>query len=376
MLQPERVPWPSPWPTQSQLRLLQTLFGPDERALEHYAGWRAAVDLERDLDSASYRLLPMLDARLRALGVSDDFSGRYKGVHRKAWVDNSLLFGDVAEVLIALTQAGIMPALSKGAPLAMLHYRSHALRPMSDVDIVVREQDLARAEAIIASVPGWRRMGARQREIARRYHHSINFDGRKGGIDLHWHFLFEARAAAVDDWFWKGARRFDFHGVEMLCPAPTALLLTVIVHGLRSNPASPIRWVADAITILRADPAAIDWKELRAFARKHRLGHRLGLGLHYLRAHFDVPIPAEIPERLLAKRQSLVERIENTMYLGDPSAFLGSKRRLLWRGFVQYLPVLKARTGAGLLLRLPARLPHFLRYVLVMYRQRRNASHA
>jgi hypothetical protein len=174
----------------------------------------------------------------------------------------------------------------------------------------------------------------------------------------------------------KGAQRFEFHGVDVLCPAPTALLLTVIVHGLRSNPASPIRWVADAIAILRADPAAIDWKELRVFARRHRLGHRLGLGLDYLRTHFDVPIPAEVPERLLAKRQSVIERIENTIYLGDPSAFLGSRRRLLWRGFVQYLPVLKARTGAGLLLRLPARLPHFVRYVLVMYRQRRSASHA
>lgn len=368
--------WCTPWPTIEQGYLLQALFGPQADALDRYKAWRGATDLDGAVDFATYRLLSLLEARLRALGFEDDFTGRLKGIYRRAWFENNLMFQEVAEVVRRLGDAGIETMLLKGAPLAMLYYPEHAARPMSDIDLVVHEPDVARAAAIIAAMPGWDRKGRGEPDMDRLYKHSIAFAGDRKEIDLHWYFLREARSAAADRWLWRGALPFDFRGAATLRPSPTALLLSVIVHGIRCNPVSPVRWIADAVQVLRRDPGGIDWDDVVAFARRQRLSRRLGLGLRYLRDNFALPIPPEVPERLLAARVGVVERIENGLYLADPGAYSESRPARLSRMIANYVTVVGARTGLGLAARLTVSGPHFWRYRRDMRLHYRQASAA
>lgn len=303
----------SPWPTRPQSDLLQTIFGPDERVAESYAAWRSAVDLDVGLDAGSYRLLPLLDYRLRGLGLDDAITGRLRGIYRRSWIDNHLLFARVGELLNRLADAKIETMLLKGAPLALVYYPRPECRPMGDIDVLVHERDASRAERLISDA-GWPRMLPRAR-LERLQMHAVSLSNGAQEIDLHWRGLFETRTAASVRWFWEGAVPFQFGEVGSLRPRTTVLLLSVIVHGLRANPVPPVRWVADAMTILRHEAEAIDWDDLTSFAIRQRLGWRTGLGLDYLRKQFAAPIPAEIPARLLVAGQGIFERAENTIYL-------------------------------------------------------------
>ena len=365
-----RADWHTPWPTPTQTHLLHAVIDDRALALEGYRSWRRETDLTGTIDYATYRLLPLLQNRLRAFGVSDDFSGRCKGVYRRSWFENNLLFVRVAKVIEQLSVLGIPTMLLKGAPLAMIYYPEPATRPMSDIDLAVRAADADRAMSAVAKMPEWRRRTAVAPDLERLYKHSATFVGERMQLDLHWHCLWETRTTAANAWFWDNATPFDFQGVATLRPSATALLFSIVVHGMRCNPASPVRWVADAARILQHDAEPIDWDDLIAFATCQRLTNRLGLGLDYLRRRFGLPIPKAVPGALLGRRQSTIERLESSLYLAEPSAYNESFGQRLRRLAANLVSATDARTGYELiraLLKDPMRFPRMRRDMLRHY---------
>ncbi len=150
------------------------------------------------------------------------------------------------------------------------------------------------------------------------YRHSLTVRSAAGrDADLHWHCLFETVDEAADDWFWRGARPFDFNGVLTRQPAPEALLPQVILHGLRVNADPPLRWITDSVAIIRKGRDTLDWEALVAFAREHRVTHRLWLGLHRVAERHGAAAPTAVLDALRSHPRSLVERLENSACL-DP----------------------------------------------------------
>ena len=94
------------------------------------------------------------------------------------------------------------------------------------------------------------------------------------------------------------------------------MLLNIVVHGVRSNVEPPVRWIVDAATVIRASPHDLDWVELVRFAKAQKLCHRLALGLSYLVDAYDIKVPEPVTRELTAAGLSLIERIENIVYLG------------------------------------------------------------
>ncbi|HWE46912.1 MAG TPA: nucleotidyltransferase family protein [Caulobacteraceae bacterium] len=311
------------WPTPEQALLLDAALGPDTEVADRFRAWRVAADLDARFDWGTFRLLPLVYDRLRALGVEDSLMLRMKGVYRMAWVETQALFAEVAPVIAALETAGVETMMLKGVPLALSVYRTPAARPMRDVDIAVRCADADRAIAVIESL-GW----ALERPITsgdRAYLQAITLRSPAGReLDLHWRCLYEAGSDRADAWFWDRAQPFDFQGVATRRPAPDAMVVQLILHGLKANPEPPIRWIADVMAVLRHE-AAFDWEALVAFAERERVTHRLGLGLDYLATHHAASIPPGVLERLTARKPSLAERIEN-------SSVLDTERDRSWFG--------------------------------------------
>ena len=54
----------------------------------------------------------------------------------------------------------------------------------------------------------------------------------------------------------------------------------------------------DALVILQASPAEIDWERLRRRAAETRVAPHLHVALAYLRESFSIPIPASVVESL------------------------------------------------------------------------------
>lgn len=315
-----RRPLASPFPTVAQAQVLTAIFAPEAEARGAFRDWRSGLDLEGPFDAEVFRLLPGLYLRLAELGIEDGLMPRLKGVYRQAWVRNAQLFHDTGKALGALASAGIPTLVLKGAPLALASYAKPGARPMDDVDVAVPESR-AREAIRILQAEGWTSPHA---DLDARSVHAMPFRNARGnGLDLHWYVLKETSGKPGEARFWDTSRAFEFNGVSTRMVDPPLALVHVLVHGLRTNPAPPVRWVADVLTLLRHHPD-LDWLSLVDFARAIRVTQRTHLGLAFVRQRFDAPVPPEALEALAASRPDPVERTETAAVLFETRGLAGN----------------------------------------------------
>lgn len=309
------------WPSDEQRLLLEAALLEGDRAVAAFRAWRNTVRLEAEFSRGSFRLLPLVYHSMLRLGVDDPLMGRLKGVYRRSWYETHQLFHRAQPVVTRLAAAGIDVMLIKGAPLALSYYRNLALRPMSDLDVAVPQDRLHDALGVLKDL-GWRLAREPDADMV-RFRHAVQCFGADGGeLDLHWRTMFEISDKGGDASFWATAEPLDFMGTRIRQPDPTHALLLVVVHGVRWNPETPVRWIPDALAILRTRAADLDWNRLLELAATHRVTFRLGLGLSYLAESFGALVPRFVLERIRAADQSLLERFENSVVLRDNGSSL------------------------------------------------------
>jgi hypothetical protein len=123
--------------------------------------------------------------------------------------------------------------------------------------------------------------------------------------------LAECCQADADDNFWAAAEPLVIEGVptRSLCAADQ--LLHTCTHGVRWNYIPPIRWIADAVTIVRAHPN-LDWDRLVWQAQQRHLVLPLREALGYLTREMAVTIPQVTLTRLRAIPVTAAARREYT----------------------------------------------------------------
>lgn len=351
------VPAGGLWPSPEQKLLLRAALLDGEPALAAFRAWRAGLDLAGAFERETLRLLPLAYDNLARLGCRDPLMGRLKGVYRRAWCENQRLLAKLRPVLAALHGAGIEVALLKGAALVPDYYRSPGLRPMVDLDLAVRRAALDRARAILTR-SGWR-CDAPPGADDLDYRHALWFeDDEHSELDLHYHFLRDCLDADADAAFWGATEEIAWEGLPVRRLQPTALLFHTIVHGVRWNPETPVRWMADAITVVRARPAEIDWDRLVALAAARGTLHRVALGLGYLADELALPVPPRVLARLRGHRPTLLERIESSVVLADPSRLQRHVVGAQWAILADYCRAAHSQGAAHFV----AGYPHYLRY--------------
>ncbi len=311
------------WPAADQLQLLDAALLPGDAARAAYASWRRSVRLEEEFSWTVLRLLPLVHDSLARAGERDPLMGRLKGMSRRTWYETQQLFHRTRPAVAALCDADIPVLLLKGAPLVLSYYGHHALRPMSDVDVAVPVGDVQRAISVLRAAD-WHPTSDPSPDYL-RFRHALQMRHPSGAeLDLHWHTMYEGLSGSIPDWGWTHAEPLEFLGCRVLQPGPTEMLLQLIVHGVRWNRETPIRWIPDALMVLRARGAEIDWTRLVADARRMQVTLRLRLGLEWLTARYAVALPPEVLAQLRATSPTAAERMEGWVYLRDFRRFTNS----------------------------------------------------
>jgi len=349
------------FPSTQQELVLKAALGDEHEAIAAFEAWRKDIDLDGEFDRGTFRLLPLLYQNLQRLALRDPLMGRLKGIYRMAWYENHQLFHRTLPVVARLAAEGIPTLLVKGVPLVVGYYRNHAVRPMADLDLVVRTAHVRKSINILEGA-GWKR-NERASDEDVLYRHSMQFlHPDTGELDLHWHLLFEACTAQADDHFWSASRELDVEGTRTRQLCPTDMLLHIVVHGIRWNPEPPIRWIPDAAVILRTAGTDIDWNRLVTSARAMKLTYRLHLGLHYLADRGFADLPRDVLNTLRDSPLTMVERIENTVALHDRDAMYEHLLLKNWVIFADYCRRDGKKGPFGFLFGLS----HYLRYRLDM----------
>jgi hypothetical protein len=293
------------WPSALQTLVLRAALSTPEVALDAWRSLRPDLEVDR-LDHGTQRLLPLLQRNLSSLGVTDPVLARCKSIYRYQWSRNQLLFRRGASALEALAAAGVPTLLLKGTALVARGYGDPGLRPMNDFDVAVPEAMGARAVAALES-SGW----SSRHHITpafRRVKHAASFEDVAGfQCDLHWRILEESWEGGDAD-LWDASAAIEFQGGRTRVLSPADQLFHVCVHGARHASEPGIRWIADAVVLIRAGD--LDWARVLDQAARRRFVLRVRATLEFLKMAMDAPVPDAVLADLRSRGDRWFERLE------------------------------------------------------------------
>jgi hypothetical protein len=254
-----------------------------------------------DLDPASLRLLPLVYRNFERHGIAVEDYGRLKSAYRHAWAANQVLLQTGRRVLDRLRESGVDTIVLKGAALAVLDYEDVGVRPMVDLDVLVRPATADHAAEALESA-GWQRLGSRSRSrIAVLHADELRGPGGEG-VDLHWR-TFMSREP--EESLWGASVPLVLAGAPTRALCAADRLLHVCVHGLAPNTPRAIRWVADAAAVVARHE--VDWERLVDQAQRREHSLTAARALRYLSRLLEIPVPAAALDELERGPHSTVE---------------------------------------------------------------------
>lgn len=301
------------WPTAEQDLLINASLSSGEEALESWKRWTGLIDVNR-IDQASYRLVPLAVHNLEKEGIKDPFLTRFRGLKKKTWYKNQILFKTLKEVLLLFHKNRISTMVIKGAALIPLYFKDLSIRPQNDVDILIRPERVPSASRILKK-SGWNIKGKPKKGIKKEalvVRPAATFEkGTISSIDLHWHAVKECIYPEADHGFWNHARSMKIDGIDASVMSPTDQLYLTCIHASRHQanwePLPSVTWITDCVYILRGSYNEIDFQRILDQAQKHNLVLPLRIAFDYLNQKFDGTFPSKFMNRLKKTKISAIE---------------------------------------------------------------------
>jgi len=273
------------------LRLLSYSPAPTETFPRDWSSddWQAVV-----AEADRHGLVPLLQHRLQRRFPAEQVPPPAKGFlqrgHRACAVKNFLRFRALAPALAGLAQAGIPVIVLKGAYLAVMVYENMSLRPMSDVDLLLRPEDVLRADPILAQA------GFQRQELAATLAQGLNefhYRQRSGQVQLeaHWELYAPDYPFRFDlEGMWRTAVPVKIAGAEALAFAPEDQLIHLASHAAIHRFEFGLRSLADLAEVVAR--RRIDWPLLAEKAGRQSVGRAVAVPLALARELFHAEVPA------------------------------------------------------------------------------------
>jgi len=216
-----------------------------------------------DIVALSYRhgVAPVLYQRLKTLPAAIRTPVETLGSLRRTYIyscaRNVRLFRDLGQVVSDLQRAGIPIIILKGAHLAENIYHDIALRPMSDIDLLVQSGDVPKASETLISL-GY---SGTQRASACAIHLDPFTKPGHVDIEVHHHIVDPVQMKHVDlAGLWQRAQSIRAGGVDTLALSPEDLLLQLCLHiAIHHGFSTDLCHLYDIRQMIESCSEKIDW---------------------------------------------------------------------------------------------------------------------
>lgn len=289
----------SQWPNSQQRLLLDAARFCDQRGAAAWQQWSANHPVET-ADRGTYALFPAVYENLSQLGYPSQDLAQIRKIYEQTWVRNQLLKHRLKQTLHTLQLASVEAIPLKGMPLALFYHRNLGTRMMSDIDLLVRMEDVPRTYEALRQA-GWRT--TRTLPDARLFPYLLS-DAEPWKhaswqeLDLHWQpFNVNCRLEVVEKiWARAVPRRLDELEFKML--DTTDSLILMCYHSRKADTQSTCRWVLDVLALCDSNDPPVQWDCL--VQRAIQVGMVLPVRdtLWYLRRELGTAIPQEVVESL------------------------------------------------------------------------------
>ncbi len=270
--------------------------------------WNAIWEL-----AESERVGPLVYHTLRDTpGVPPPTLQRLHNSYRRTSLHNIVLLRELERALQALADVGVGVIVLKGAALAQTTYGNPALRPLQDIDVLVRRESLAAALRALTAC-GYETPNPETRAgVVVAYENELLLC--KPGpvnvpLEIHWS-LFDSpyyQYALPMNWFWETSVPLPTAngGARML--GPEAQVLHLCGHLLLHHSGDDLLWLHDIAELL-ANHQNLHWDVVLERAAASGLVLPVQRVVERVASEWDAPVPAAVRERLQMLRPSARER--------------------------------------------------------------------
>ena len=237
--------------------------------------------------------------------------------HSLSSASRSLVMTEELLSLLELFKAeGISPIPYKGPVLAASLYKDLAIRPFSDLDILVKSKDLSKAMDLMTS-QGYRpHFQLTRAQIAAFLKSKYEFPlTHKNGwltVELKWNLVEDFFSFPLDqEDLWKRLQPIPLNGKEVLTFSPEDLLIVLCMHGA-THLWSSLIWICDIAQLIDAHKD-LNWESVLRQARRLRSERMLYLGLSLSARLLHASLPEEVEHFIEA--DSVVKKLSEEVML-------------------------------------------------------------
>lgn len=219
---------------------------------------------------------------------------------------NLVRLSGLSSALRALNQAGIPVIVLKGAALVNSVYPNAGLRPMADVDILVRLEHAEGAKKVLLDAGYCENNWPELRPgFAKEFLAEVELTSPLAGagvLEIHWRLigpLFASRFVD-EEALWRRAEPAEFNGQPAFTLSPEDWLLHIAAHAGYKHRSYALRDIWDVDALLRQTGERLDWERLL----------QIGDGFHWLPALGEtlrravVCCQSPVPDGVIARCQS------------------------------------------------------------------------
>ena len=233
---------------------------------------------------------------------------------------NTLIFEELKRVLALFNQRGLQVIVMKGAALAETVYGNAALRSMSDVDLLVKNEDLCQVDELLKKL-GYSPADRSVDDVDFTSTYLTTLDYRNPiknspSFHIHWHFVNSTipnesyiNHIKMED-IWRDAVRTTIADIETWVMAPHHLLIHLSEHALRvTHSLSKLSYFCDIDKAINYYGKALDWDLLVKDTIRFKLDKMVYTTLYFSRYFIKANVPEDVLLRLRPERFSIPEKI-------------------------------------------------------------------
>ena len=289
-------------PTHDWL-LLELLAGQSAALTARLNGLTAEAWHDLAVEAHRQGVAPLLLRRLQVEGAGLTWPAAVRdmltGLQRQTAVANMQAYRQLLELLGALRQRGVTAVALKGIQIAQIVYGNVALRPMTDLDLLIRRADLPPVEAALAALgyAPFTQLAERQWYLDHHYH--LDYLRPEAGarlIELHWDLVYPGAPFRIDlDGLWARAQTHTIAGAPVRFLAPEDLVLHLCLQMTYQHLCDyfPLRLLVDIRACLRSYAPHFDWPAFTARAQGWGAARHVYFTLALAHNWLDAPVPAE-----------------------------------------------------------------------------------
>jgi hypothetical protein len=246
-------------------RLLQGLRGEGVQGLTK-ADWSDVIDLAQ-----KHGVTPLLHRNLKAryadLQVPEPIRSRLRDTYRLTGIRNTRLLAQLNGVLKRFRQARVDVVVLKGAHLADLVYEEVALRPMGDVDLLIRSADLRAARSVLLDLEyrGPQGQGEHHQQEPIEWANHLDPVRKEGGLLVELHYAIGSTGLVKGpdvDGLWDRAVPVRIGGAEAQVLSGEDLLLHLCMHAaLQHGFGVGLGHLCDIPAVLDHHGEKLEWAE-------------------------------------------------------------------------------------------------------------------